>query len=79
MNKHGLGVFFAGFGALTALSGTLFHFIESGLWLAGGCLAFVLNVVLSVIHLSRLRKGYDSCVPRSDRPGLVLCERDTET
>ena len=78
MNKHVLGVGFASFGAFTALCGTLFHYYETGLLLAGGCLAFVLSVVLSLVHLSHIRKGYDSCVPMREQPGLVLCERDTE-
>ena len=78
MNKNRLGVVFAVLGALTALCGTFYHYIETGLWNAGGCLAFVLNVVLSLVHLSRIRKGYDCCVPMREQPGLVLCERDTE-
>lgn len=80
MNKHRLGVVFSSLGAVVALCGTLIHLSETGLVIAGGCLAFFLNVVLSVVHLSRLRKGYERhSVPIGSEPGLVYCERDTET
>lgn len=80
MNKNRLGVVLSSFGACVALCGTLIHYHETGLFLMGGCLALVLNVVLSGVHLFQVRKGNDThVVPAGSEHGWICCERDTET